>query len=153
MTRKQVSWKEKGEYIITRENLERVLGSDERKGIFENFFTYLTGFQENRRNYYEIKEEKATAVATRIIHDNLPKFVDNASIFVAKQALYEGTYELLASKQITLQTKDGAPLLPITSEIFEDGYFGYCLSQIGIERYNDAISNANSLINLFNQHT
>lgn len=149
MTRKQVSWKKKGEYTITREDLERVLGSDERKGVFENFFTYLTGFQENRRNYYEIKEEKATAVATRIIHENLPKFVDNASVYAVKQPLYEGIYEFLRGKGLL---QPHTSLLPITSEIFEDGYFGYCLSQVGIERYNDAISNANSLINLHNQH-
>src|SRR3989338_1590658 len=39
---------------------------------FEKFFTYFSGYNQNRENYYS-KEEKATAVATRIIHDNLPK--------------------------------------------------------------------------------
>ncbi|HOX29655.1 MAG TPA: hypothetical protein P5080_00530 [Candidatus Paceibacterota bacterium] len=41
-----------------------------------SFFTYFGGFNKNRENYYST-EEKATAVASRIVDENLPKFVDN----------------------------------------------------------------------------
>ena len=44
---------------------------------FSKFFTYLSTYNENRENYYTYKEEKSTAVATRIVHENLPKFCDN----------------------------------------------------------------------------
>ncbi|MFH1546728.1 MAG: hypothetical protein ABIE14_05120, partial [Patescibacteria group bacterium] len=46
-------------------------------GVFKGFFTYFSGFNQNRENYYETKDEKATAIATRVMHENLPKFCDN----------------------------------------------------------------------------
>lgn len=46
------------------------------------FFTYFGGFNQNRENYYDVStnkngEGKSTAVATRIIEENLPKFADD----------------------------------------------------------------------------
>lgn len=59
-------------------NTERIL--DALK-VFDGFFTYFTGFNQNRENYYETKTEKKTAIATRIVHENLPKFADNIITF------------------------------------------------------------------------
>ena len=47
---------------------------------FENFTTYFTGFHENRKNMYSA-EDKSTAIAFRLIHQNLPKFIDNMGAF------------------------------------------------------------------------
>ncbi len=56
--------------------------------LFDKFFTYFTGFNQNRENYYTTKEQKSTAVATRIVHENLPKFCDNILTFKKKHDEY-----------------------------------------------------------------
>jgi len=53
--------------------------NDEKQELvkeFEKFTTYFTGFHENRKNMYSA-DAKSTAIAYRIIHENLPKFIDN----------------------------------------------------------------------------
>ena len=47
---------------------------------FSKFTTYFTGFNENRKNMYS-DEEKSTAIAYRLIHENLPMFIDNIKSF------------------------------------------------------------------------
>ncbi len=118
---------------------------------FKGFFTYFTGFNQNRENYYLTKDEKATAVATRIVHENLPKFCDNSIFFETRKVEYLSAYDLLSKLGRSLVKKDGTSLLPIISDIFQIAHFNSCLSQAEIELYNDTISNANSLINLYNQ--
>ena len=44
--------------------------------LFEGFFTYFTGFNQNRENYYSADEE-TTAVSHRIVNENLPIFCSN----------------------------------------------------------------------------
>ncbi|NJK71823.1 MAG: hypothetical protein HC932_06365 [Thermales bacterium] len=50
-------------------------------GKIYSFYGYLAGYNQNRENYYTTKDEKATAIATRIVHDNLPKYCDNLKQF------------------------------------------------------------------------
>ena len=47
---------------------------------FSKFTTYFTGFNENRKNMYS-DEEKSTSIAYRLIHENLPMFIDNIKSF------------------------------------------------------------------------
>lgn len=47
---------------------------------FKNFTTYFGGFHENRKNMYSDKEQ-STAIAYRLIHENLTKFLDNIKVF------------------------------------------------------------------------
>ena len=57
--------------------------SEEKKALveeFRGFTTYFTGFNENRKNMYSA-DAKSTAIAYRLIHENLPKFVDNIKTF------------------------------------------------------------------------
>ena len=44
---------------------------------FKGFWGYLDGYNANRENYYTTDKEQSTAVATRIVHENLPTFCDN----------------------------------------------------------------------------
>lgn len=118
---------------------------------FKGFFTYLGGFNQNRENYYETSKEAATAVATRIVHENLPKFCDNMLAFKDQKQTYLDIYEFLKERGNVLQDRDGNALLPITEDIFSISHFNNCLSQNQIEDYNKVISNANFLINLYNQ--
>jgi len=54
----------------------------EKKAVkeFAAFTTYFTGYFENRLNMYS-NEEKNTAIACRIINQNLPKYIDNIRVF------------------------------------------------------------------------
>jgi len=131
--------------FVSKEQLEGAIK------VFENFFTYFTGFNRNRENYYETGKEAYTAVATRIIHDNLPKFCDNLIVFESRSKDYLGAYELLKGRGLSLVTKEGRPLMPIVDNIFRIDYFRKCLSQAQIEEYNKQIGNANFVVNLYNQ--
>ncbi len=123
---------------------------------FDGFFTYFSGFNQNRENYYTTKEEKSTAIATRIVHENLPKFCGNKEIFEKKKDSYLSIYEYLKNlgKILQIKWKSGEMenLYPITEDIFESYFFNSCLSQNGIDEYNRIIGHYNELINLYNQN-
>ncbi|MFZ1735315.1 MAG: type V CRISPR-associated protein Cas12a/Cpf1, partial [Candidatus Moraniibacteriota bacterium] len=147
------------EYI--RKNANRfadILSLDEIHkylNIFEGFFTYFSGFNQNRENYYVTKDEKATAVATRIVHENLPIFCDNVLIFRGRQRVYEDIFESLKKlgDPLVMKGKDKkeTPCISIDPNLFRIEYFTECLSQTEIESYNEAVGNANFLINRYNQ--
>lgn len=97
---------------------------------FKNFTTYFTEFHKNRKNMYS-KEEKSTAIAFRLINENLPKFVDNIAVFerVASSplaekinALYEDFKEYLNVEEI--------------SRVFRLDYYNELLTQKQIDLYN-----------------
>lgn len=96
---------------------------------FKGFFTYFTGFNQNRENYYS-KEEKSTAVAYRIVNENLIKFCDNA-FFKEKLSV------------LNLTDKE--------QKIFDINFYNHRLTQKGIEEYNALIADINSKINRWRQ--
>lgn len=140
--------------MVEKSDLEKALGTADSKGVFEGFFTYLSGFNENRENYYST-DEKATAVANRIVQENLPKFCDNILDFQKRKIEYLGVYKFLEEKGIELigKSHDGQniDLEPIIEDIFIIEHFVNCLSQPEIEKYNLQLGNANNLINRYNQ--
>ncbi|NUM51774.1 MAG: type V CRISPR-associated protein Cas12a/Cpf1 [Flavobacteriales bacterium] len=125
--------------------------------VLSSFFTYFSGFNQNRENYYVTKEEKATAVATRIVHENLPKFCDNAVQFYgSRKEEYLGALEFLKNNNRTTKIKDAETNTMIDAKaIVEDWFnierFSTCLAQSEIEGYNKVIGHYNLLINLYNQ--
>ena len=144
---------------LIREDLIDFLESNEDKDIvrqFVDFTTYFSGFHENRRNMY-VAEEKSTAIAYRLIHQNLPKFMDNMKAFakIAETSvaehftdIYEGWKEYLNVGSI--------------EEIFRLDYFSETLTQTHIEVYNyiigkkiledgTEIKGINEYVNLYNQ--
>ncbi len=137
---------------------------------FKGFFTYFSGFNQNRENYYETKKEATTAVATRIVHENLPKFCDNLIQFegftkkkkdgseqkIERMSEYLNAYKFLKDHNKTTQINDAQSgemieTSPIKEYNFKISYFLKCLSQSGIEEYNQIIGHYNLLINLYNQ--
>lgn len=123
---------------------------------FKGFYTYFQGYNTNRKNYYECRTEKSTAVATRIVHDNLPKFCDNILRFERRKEEYLSIYEYLSEKERCLQIKNESngqfeTAVPIDENCFKICHFNECLSQSQIEAYNKVIGNCNLLINLYNQ--
>lgn len=144
---------------LIREDLIEFLEDEKDKDIvrqFADFTTYFSGFHENRKNMYSA-EEKSTAIAFRLIHQNLPKFMDNMKAFAKiKQTsvaehftdIYEGWKEYLNVESL--------------EEIFSLDYFSETLTQPHIEVYNyiigkkilddgTEIKGINEYVNLYNQ--
>lgn len=98
---------------------------------FKTFTTYFTGFHENRKNMYTDKAQ-STAIAYRLVHENLPKFFDNIKVFEKLKAVPE-----LYEKGSVLY-KEIEEYLNISSidEAFELDYFNMVLTQKQIEVYN-----------------
>lgn len=122
---------------------------------FSNFTTYFTGFHENRQNMYS-DEYKSTAIAYRMIHENLPKFIDNISIFerVAASELSANFSQIYSDFESYLNVNE-------ISELFRLDYFSEVLTQTQIDVYNliiggksedkEKIKGLNEYINLYNQ--
>ena len=147
---------------LIKEDLEEWLKTQPEKSElhydegFKNFTTYFTGFNENRRNMYS-EEEKSTAIAYRLIHENLPKFIDNIKVF----NLIKEKHPELDFSPIYTEMEDliqGAKL----EEIFTLDFFDNLLTQNWIEFINyiiggktpakgNKIKGLNEYINLYNQ--
>lgn len=112
---------------------------------FRDFTTYFTGFHENRKNMYSA-ESKSTAIAYRLIHENLPRFIDNMMIFdkVAASPIAQQFAELYTKFEEYLNVMDIA-------EMFQLGYFNVVLTQKQIDVYNIIIGDLNQRVNLYNQ--
>ncbi|MCF7917609.1 type V CRISPR-associated protein Cas12a/Cpf1 [Candidatus Gracilibacteria bacterium] len=136
---------------ILRQDYTRDKKIQEALDVFKGFFTYFGGFNQNRANYYETEKEKVTAIATRIVHENLPKFCDNVLLFEDRSSEYLSAYKVLQEMGKSLVNKEQEKLVPVDKNWFDIRFFNACLSQKGVEIYNDLIGNANFLINLYNQ--
>lgn len=128
-----------------QESVERSLNE------FKGFFTYLGGFNQNRANYYSTKE-KATAIATRTVNENLPRFADNVFSFEERKEEYLEAYQELKKAGKAIVAKDGRGLEDVEVRIFDHEYFKDCLTQEEIDRYNLLIGDANFIVNLYNQY-
>ena len=147
---------------LIKENLiEFVQTVEDRELIkeFESFTTYFTGFHENRKNMYSA-EEKSTAIAYRLIHQNLPKFIDNMRVFekIANSPVKDKFQTILSDNQLGHVIQVMA-----VEDMFRLDYFNETLTQIGIDKYNsliggfspnegkEKIQGLNEYINLYNQ--
>lgn len=123
---------------------------------FKDFTTYFTGFHENRKNMYSA-EAQSTAIAYRLIHENLPRFIDNMSVFdkVAASSIAEYFSELYTNFEEFLNVAE-------ITEMFRLDYFNVVLTQKQIDVYNSIIGGKtldngvkikglNEYINLYNQ--
>lgn len=123
---------------------------------FKRFTTYFAGFQKNRSNMYS-DEAKSSTIAYRLIHENLPKFIDNIEVFNKIKNISE-----IADNISCLNNSLGAHLrVKHISEIFELSYFNSVLTQKQIDIYNtiiggksegdNKVKGLNEYINLYNQ--
>lgn len=123
--------------------------------LFKGFWGYLDGYNKNRENYYEIDNEASTAVATRIVHENLPTFCSNILRFEKHSEKYLGIYQYLKdnNRETRIKNSQGeeTEVVAISGDIFQIEHFNECLAQSQIEEYNRIVGNFNMLINLYNQ--
>ena len=112
---------------------------------FKNFTTYFSGYHTARKNMYS-DEEKASAIAHRLIDENLPKFIDNIHIF--EQIKQSGV-----SENFPRLCKDMEPWLNVTSldDLFTLDAYSDFLTQPQIEAYNGIIGGINEYTNRYNQ--
>lgn len=144
---------------LIKEDLVEILTDDTEKALvaeFNNFTTYFTGFHENRQNMYS-DEEHSTAIAYRLIHENLPKFIDNMTVFekIATSPVAEHFSELYSNFEQYLNVMN-------IDEMFKIDYYNTVLTQPQIDVYNaiiggqtnedgTKIQGLNEYINLYNQ--
>ena len=144
---------------LIREDLVNSLEDEEEREIvsqFADFTTYFTGFYENRKNMYDAGE-KSTAIAYRLIHQNLPKFMDNMKAFakIAETSVAEHFADIYEASKEMLNVGS-------IEEIFRLDYFSETLTQPHIEVYNSIIGKRvledgteikgiNEYVNLYNQ--
>lgn len=121
----------------------------------KGFWGYLTGYNQNRENYYEVDKEASTAVATRIVHENLPTFCSNILRFEKRKNEYLDIYQYLTDNNRERKIKNSkgeeVDAEAISENVFQIEHFNECLAQSQIEEYNRIIGNYNMLINLYNQ--
>ncbi len=132
--------------ILDKDTLLKILEQ------FSDFFTYFSGFSQNRENYYTTKDEKETAVATRIVSVNLPKFCDNIVAFQERTQEYLEISNYLENIGVNLVDLQKNKLEPVAKELFVIEHFSNCLSQQEIDIYNEKIGKVNLLVNLYNQN-
>ncbi len=124
---------------------------------FSSFTTYFVGFHQNRQNMYS-DEAKSTAIAYRLIHENLPKFIDNIEIFNSVKQIPEIAENI---EQLYEDFKTDLTVRQI-SEVFELAYFNSVLTQKQITLYNTIVGGyrdecdikvkgINEYINAYNQ--
>ena len=150
---KQINKKE-----LFEKHLPRFVSANDLELIneFKRFTTYFVGFHHNRQNMYSA-EAKSTSIAYRLIHENLPKFIDNIKVFNEIKNIPDMV------DNINLLYKEFESYLNIEriEEIFELGYFNSVLTQTQIDLYNaiiggrsegeNKIKGLNEYVNLYNQ--
>ena len=124
------AFKSDGFKILTDAHILKVLkkmhpDKEELIGSFEGFFTYFSGFNENRENFYK-GDGTSTAIATRIT-DNFVLFLQNIDDFK----------KYYATKQKELELQD--------SEIqnFKIEAYPQAILQKDIEHYNSVVGTLN----------
>ncbi len=122
---------------------------------FKGFTTYFTGFFKNRENVFSEKNI-TTSIIYRIVHNNLPKFIDNIERFKKLKKFDTFNYK-------TLENNFKKELNNLTiNDFFSLNNFKNVLNQSGIDSYNliigglttkegVKIKGLNELINEFSQ--
>ena len=104
-------------------NLEGIDDPQAIIGGFKGWTTYFKGFNENRKNVYT-SAPHSTAIGHRLIHENLPRFLDNIERYERAKELGVNFSQIEESFEVDFD------------EIFCIKGFNKCLTQKGIERYN-----------------
>ena len=102
---------------------------------FNNWTTYLYGFYENRKNMYSDKEQ-GTAIAYRIVHENLPKFLGNLQAYQKIKSNHQELQQSFDKMKSDFTAELNCFSLEKIDDLFQLEFFNKCLSQKGIDCYN-----------------
>lgn len=122
--------------------------SEEEKSVvnkFSKFTTYFDAFNDNRKNLYS-GDAKSGTIAYRLIHENLPMFLDNIASFNAISGT--GVNECFSGIETDFtDTLEGKRL----TEFFQIDFFNNTLTQKKIDNYNYIVGAVNKAVNLYKQ--
>lgn len=122
--------------------------SEEEKSVvnkFSKFTTYFDAFNDNRKNLYS-GDAKSGTIAYRLIHENLPMFLDNIASFNAISGT--GVNECFSGIETEFtETLEGKRL----TEFFQIDFFNNTLTQKKIDNYNYIVGAVNKAVNLYKQ--
>lgn len=122
--------------------------SEEEKSVvnkFSKFTTYFDAFNDNRKNLYS-GDAKSGTIAYRLIHENLPMFLDNIASFNAISGTGVNEYFSSIETEFT-DTLEGKRL----TEFFQIDFFNNTLTQKKIDNYNYIVGAVNKAVNLYKQ--
>lgn len=122
--------------------------SEEEKSVvnkFSKFTTYFDAFNDNRKNLYS-GDAKFGTIAYRLIHENLPMFLDNIASFNAISGTGVNEYFSSIEAEFT-DTLKGKRL----TEFFQIDFFNNTLTQKKIDNYNYVVGAVNKAVNLYKQ--
>lgn len=129
-------------YLFKKELFTKVLpefyaGQKELSTInaFKNFFTYFSGFNENRQNIYNA-EPIGTSIGFRLIHENFPRFISNCAIF---QKLSERCPEVIRQAEQSMRAAGVIDAGVSLQDYFSCNSFNSFLTQRGIDTFNSII--------------
>jgi CRISPR-associated protein Cpf1 len=111
---------------------------------FKNFFTYFSGFNENRANIYST-DPKSTAIGYRLIHENFPKFITDCAIFAVLQ---QHCPQVITDTETVLRQLAIIEADTELADYFLPNSFNAFLTQEGISKFNNIIGELNKNINL-----
>lgn len=128
---------------------------------FKSFTGYFLGFHENRKNIYS-SDAKHSTLAFRLVHENLPKFIENKNSLQAIKNNHPQLFDTLAKQvnhSLDFIFSSGFSI----DDMLDIEFYDNMLSQQGIDRYNQVLGGVvlesaskklqglNELINLYNQ--
>ena len=112
---------------------------------FSKFTTYFDAFNDNRKNLYS-GDAKSGTIAYRLIHENLPMFLDNIASFNKISETGVNKYFSDIENEFT------AILYEMhLSDLFQIDYFNNTLTQKKIDNYNYVVGAVNKAVNLYKQ--
>lgn len=122
--------------------------SEEEKKVvnkFSKITTYFDAFNDNRKNLYS-SDAKSGTIAYRLIHENLPMFLDNIASFntISRTEVNECFLGIEAEFTDTLKGKR-------LTEFFQIDFFNNTLTQKKIDNYNYVVGAVNKAVNLYKQ--
>lgn len=147
---------------LIQNHLPNFVTDEQEKQMVENFSkftTYFTGFNENRQNMYS-DEEKSTAIAYRLIHENLPMFIDNMNSF--DKIIKCEDVDFIADIESDFQKELQKLKVQSLSKVFSLDNYTNTLTQNQIDTYNtiigarhdengEKVQGLNQYVNLYNQ--
>lgn len=144
---------EKNSFLFNQNLIKKYLpGSDsvseeEKKVVnkFSKITTYFDAFNKNRKNLYS-GDAKSGTIAYRLIHENLPMFLDNIASFNKISETGVNKYFSDIENEFTV-ILNGMHL----SDLFQIDYFNNTLTQKKIENYNHVVGAVNKAANLYKQ--
>lgn len=132
---------------LIKNYLPNFVREEEREVVnkFSNFTTYFDAFNDNRKNLYS-GDAKSGTIAYRLIHENLPMFLDNIASFnkISETGVNEYFSSIEAEFTDTLNGKHLA-------DLFQIDYFNNTLTQKKIDNYNYIVGAVNKAVNLYKQ--